>query len=53
MTKPCKCCQGKYQCPYCKFSFDTKADLKMHSYNHTDVRKGKKDQTKRRRNTHV
>lgn len=25
---------GKYLCPDCEFRFDTKFDLKMHSYNH-------------------
>lgn len=49
--KACKCCQGKYQCPDCIYSFPTKEELKMHSYNHYNiVRQGEnKDQRTRSR----
>ena len=26
--------EGKYKCPDCEYKFETKQDLKMHSYNH-------------------
>lgn len=38
----------KHKCPNCEYTFETKQDLKMHSYNHYNiVRKGEKNKDQR------